>query len=112
MSDITQSISKVDKFFKFVEWTVFIGLCIASYFVTIGVWEQYKSYDSNFKRSKEPVSDGLTMVINFWPVKNKGSGKDFEFGKDFTLSYSIITGKSQKKIWIEVSISLNMMQRR
>ena len=97
MLDITQS-KVLDKFCKIVEWTVFIGLCIASYFVTIGVWEQYKSYDSNFKRSKEPTSDGLTIMLNFWPGKNKDSGQDFDFGKDFNLSYSIISGKSEKYI--------------
>ena len=80
---------------KLVEWIIFIGLAIASLYVTREVWDQYLSYDTNFKRSKEPVTEGPTMVINFWPAKNKATGKEFEFRKDFTFSFSI-DGRSQK----------------
>ena len=87
----------LDSFCKLVEWTIFIGLAASSFYLTREVWDQYLSYDTNFKRSKEPVSDGPTMVINFWPAKNKATGKEFEFRKDFCLSFSI-HGRSDKKI--------------
>ena len=45
---------------KLVEWIIFIGLAIASLYVTREVWDQYLSYDTNFKRSKEPVTEGPT----------------------------------------------------
>ena len=80
---------RLDILLKILEWTIFLGLCISSYFVTSEVWEKYQSYDSNFKRSMEPVTDGPTMVFCFFPGKNRDNGKDFQFGIDFTLSYSI-----------------------
>ena len=103
--------SKLDKFFMLVEWTTFVALAIAAYYVTIEVWEQYQSCDTNFKRSKELVTAGPTMVINFWPAKIKDTGKEFE--NDFTLSFSI-DGRSDKKILhkginiIEISDTINI----
>ena len=114
MFDLPKSkLAVLDSFCKIVEWTIFIGLAIASFYVTREVWDQYSSYDSNFKRSKEPVADGPTMVINFWPAKNIGTGKEFEFRKDFTLSFSI-NGRSDKKnldkgiVIYEISDTMNI----
>ena len=87
MFTLTQN--RLEKFIKIVEWVIFFVLCIVSYFVTIGVWEQYQTYDSSFKKSEEPVFDGLTMVMKFWPLENKANGKQFEFKNDFSMSYSI-----------------------
>ena len=63
--------SRLEKFLKIVEWAIFLGLCTASYFVIIGVWEQYQSIDSSFKRSIEPVSDTPTMLMTLSPTKNR-----------------------------------------
>ena len=88
---------RVDILIKILEWTIFLGLCISSYFVTSEVGEKYLSYDSNFKRSMEPVTDGPTMVFCFFPGKNKDNDKVFQFGIDFTLSY-FIWGKGNKTL--------------
>ena len=93
MSDLLES--RLKKFFKIVEWTIFLGLCMVSYFAIIKVWEQYQSYDSNFKRSTKSGSDVPTVLIYFRSTKNQANGKDFEFGTDFNLSYSV-WGRSNK----------------
>ena len=80
---------RLEKFFKIVEWAIFLGLCAASYFVVIGVWEQYQSLDSNLKRSTELISGAPTMLFTFYPTINNANGKEFEFGNDFNFSYSI-----------------------
>ena len=86
MTDLIKK--RLEKFIKIVEWAIFLGLCTVSYFVIIGVWKQYQSYDSNFKKSKEPGSDAPTLLIYFRPAKNKANDKDFEIGLDFNVSYS------------------------
>ena len=93
MTDLIKK--RLEKFIKIVEWAIFLGLCTVSYFVIIGVWKQYQSYDSNFKKSKEPGSDAPTLLIYFRPAKNKANDKDFEIGLDFNVSYSI-WGRSAK----------------
>ena len=85
--------SRLEKYFKIVEWGIFLGLCIASYFVIIGVWEQYSSLDSNLKRSTEIISDAPTMLFQFHPKINNANGKEFEFTNDFNFSYSIWGGE-------------------
>ena len=88
---------RLEKFVKIVEWAIFLGLCTGPFFVIIGVWEQYQSYGSNFKRSKEPGADAPTLLIYFRPAKNKATGKEFEIGSDFNVSYSV-WGRSTKTV--------------
>ena len=71
--------------FKLIEWSFFILLCIASIMFTHQVWEQYESYDSNYKQSVGQTSESPTVVICFRPVKPNA----FEYGRDFNISYIV-----------------------
>ena len=73
------------KVFKFIEWLFFILFCIASIMLTQQVWEQYKSYDSNFKKSVGLPSESPTIVFCFWPIQ----ANPFQYGKDFNISYMV-----------------------
>ena len=53
--------------------------------LTQQVWEQYKSYDSNFKKSVGLPSESPTIVFCFWPIQ----ANPFQYGKDFNISYMV-----------------------
>ena len=59
MLEVTQT--RLNKFCKILEWTLFLGLCIAAIFVANCVWKEYRTFGSNFKKSKAKVSDAPTI---------------------------------------------------
>ena len=95
---------RLDIFFKVVEWALFLGLCSASYFAISGVWEQYQSYGSNFyKSSKQTLFDKPTLVIYL-------SNNSFEYGNDFTLSYSTSSPSEKIDKRKELNKGINIIQ--
>ena len=59
MLEVTQT--RLNNFCKILEWTLLFGLCIAAIFVANEVWEEYRSFGSNFKKSKDKVFDAPTI---------------------------------------------------
>ena len=94
---------RLEIFFKVVEWTIFLGLCTASYFPITGVWEQYQSYDTSFKTSKQTVFDVPTLVIYL-------SGNSFVYGNDFTLSYAITSPSVKTDTDKELDKGINLIE--
>ena len=85
MSQVIVTIMLKVKVFKFIEWLFFIIFCIASIMFTQQVWEQYKSYDSNFKKSVGLPSESPTIVFCFWPIH----ANPFQYGRDLNISYMV-----------------------
>ena len=85
---LTSKEGMVDKFFKILEWALFLALCIVSILFLKEVWHKYETYDSNFKTSTEMVASAPTLMICFWPSKNKANDQPFEEDKDFTIFYT------------------------
>ena len=59
MLEVTQE--RLDKLYKLLEWSLFVGLCITAIFVAKDVWKEYKSFDSNYKKSKENIMEAPTI---------------------------------------------------
>ena len=59
MLEVTQE--RLDKLYKLLEWSLFLGLCITAIFVAKDVWKEYKSFDSNYKKSKENIMEAPTI---------------------------------------------------
>ena len=49
------------------------------------VWELYKSYDSNFKKSVGLASESPTIVFCFLPIQ----ANPFQYGRDLNISYMV-----------------------
>ena len=58
MLSITQ-----EKFYKTVEWVLFVCLCIVSLFFMKEVLEKHFSKDTNFKQHEETISEHPTITI-------------------------------------------------
>ena len=69
--------------FKFIKWSVFVGLCVASYFFAHGVFDQYIDYDASFKYNEMIMSENLTITICI-PCD------DLQYDVDFSMSYGQI----------------------
>ena len=65
--------------FKILEWIFYIGLCIISLFFMSETWIKFNTKMSSFAQSEEPITKHPTIVICFLP------GKDFTYGKEFTI---------------------------
>ena len=78
----------LDIFFKILEWALFLALCVVSILFLKEVWHKYETYDSNFKMSTKMVSSAPTLMICFWPSKNKANGQPFEEDKGFAMFYT------------------------
>ena len=61
-------------------WTILLGLCFVSLFLTKEVFLKYISFDSTFKSSEESLNDLPSIVICFSPSNNS-----FIFDKRFTI---------------------------
>ena len=59
MLEVSQT--RLNRFWKILEWTLFLGLCVSAIFVAKEVWKEYRTFGSNFKKSKEKVSDAPTI---------------------------------------------------
>ena len=85
MSKVSVTIMFIVKIFKIIEWLFFILFCIASIMFTQQVWELYKSYDSNFKKSVGLPSESPTIVFCFLPIQ----ANPFQYGRDLNISYMV-----------------------
>ena len=54
-----------DRFFKILEWILFIGFIITSGWFTSGVLEQFFSHKTSFSQSKEKVTTYPVVNIDF-----------------------------------------------
>ena len=61
-------------------WTILLGLCFVSLFLTKEVFLKYISFDSTFKSSEESLNDLPSIVICFSPSNNS-----FIFDERFTI---------------------------
>ena len=85
---LTSKEGKVDTFFRILEWTLFLALCIVSNLFLKEVWHKYETYDSNVKTSSKMVKSAPTLMICFWPSKNKANNQPFEQDKGFSMFYA------------------------
>ena len=85
---LTSKVGKVDTFFRILEWTLFLALCIVSILFLKEVWHKYETYDSNVKTSTKMVKSAPTLMICFWPSKNKANNQPFEQDKGFSMFYA------------------------
>ena len=65
---------------KSIKWSIFVGLCVASYFFAHGVFDQYRYYDASFKYTEMIMSENLTITICI-PCD------DLQYDVDFSMSY-------------------------
>ena len=65
--------------FKILEWIFYIGLCIISLIFMSETWIKFNTKMSSFAQSEVPITKHPTIVICFLP------GKDFNYGKEFTI---------------------------
>ena len=75
------------KFYKFVEWVVFICLLgLAAYFM-IGVLEHYFSKKSSFTQSENQISELPTITMCFSSNGEFDGDVELKFGSDFNILY-------------------------
>ena len=60
------------RFFKTVEWILFISLCLISVFFMWGVLEKFTSKDTSFKQYGETITEHPTITICFNHVIHYG----------------------------------------
>ena len=83
---------------KLLEWILFLGLCIVSYFFMEGVLDKYQSKNSSFHQYEEDINENPTIVMCFSPHEKESRNtlqhnsalletNQFKLGVDFDMYY-------------------------
>ena len=83
---------------KILEWILFLGLCIVSYFFMKGVLDKYQSKNSSFHQYEEDINENPTIVMCFSPHEKESRNtlqhnsallgtNQFKLGVDFDMYY-------------------------
>ena len=86
--------TSLTKCFKFIEWTLYLGLGILSAYFMWGVLEKFFSNKSSFTQSEEPIEDFPVITICF--VK-----PEYEYGSDFVIEHGFHKGNEFQSIILE-----------
>ena len=77
------------KFFKVLEWIVFIFLLFTSFFLSRVVVDQFISERTSMTYREEPIKELPTIVFCF--PKSDSSKTSYEYGLDFQIEYLLFT---------------------
>ena len=83
--------ANIGNFFKLLEWTSYLCLCIFSFTFIWQVLKQYQSKDTSFKEYEESIDKSPTLVFCFSPHEKKKHSED--------TNTSILELDSSKKQW-------------
>ena len=84
------------KYFKFIEWTLFLGLCGISAIFMWGVLEKFFSGKTSFTQVEEPIKELPTITLCLsMPDSRK---IEYQYGKDFEITYRISAENSRYSI--------------
>ena len=75
----------LDYFLKYLEWILFIILCLLSIFFMYGVLQKFQSKDTSFKQYKENINELPTVTICMARLTF------YEYGIDFNISYTSVS---------------------
>ena len=78
------------KFFKVLEWIVFIVLLFVSFFLSRVVVHQFISERTTLSYREEPIKELPTIVFCF--SMSDSSKTSYEYGLDFQIEYLLIAG--------------------
>ena len=73
------------KYFKFIEWILFFGLCALSGIFMGGVLDKFFSRKTSFTQSEEPIKEYPTLMICL--VKPESRKTEYEYDSDFRIEY-------------------------
>ena len=76
------------KYFKFIEWSLFFGLCALSGVFMGGVLDKFISGKTGFTQSEEPIMESPTLDLCFSLPETRNT--TFMYETDFKIKYSII----------------------
>ena len=77
------------KFFKIIEWNVFIILLALSGYFMYEVLEQYISGKSSFAQSEKQITELPTMTFCFSSNGEYDGDVEYQYGTDFKIEYLI-----------------------
>ena len=84
------------KYFKVIEWTLFLGLCGISAIFMWGVLEKFFSGKTSFTQVEEPIKELPTITLCLsMPDSRK---IEYQYGKDFEITYRISAENSRYSI--------------
>ena len=92
------------KYFKFIEWILFVGLCALSGVFMGGVLDKFFSRKTSFTQSEEPIKELPVLMICF--TKPESRKTDYEYDKDFTIEYGTQYSKNSTFIVEEAKTTI------
>ena len=94
MSNIPQT-----KFFKIIEWILYLGLCGISAFFLEEVLVKFFAGKTSFTQSEKPISELPTITLCF--SKPDSRKIEYEHGIDFKIKYKFYEGWKEHKITLK-----------
>ena len=81
-----KSINSSNKYFKILEWILYIILFLLSLYFTWGVFKKFDSKTTSMGQKEEPITNRPTLTVCF------SDRKIWKYGKDFNFSYNKVDG--------------------
>ena len=97
--------SKLNKYFKYLEWICYFGLCGLAVSLTWQVVSKFLEKESSFIQSTKPISRTPTIALCF-----SSNSLDYTYGVDFNISIYPSYATYKKDISRMFSLDLNQDQ--
>ena len=87
------------KYFKFIEWSLFFGLCALSGVFMGGVLDKFFSGKTGFTQSEEPIKETPTITLCFSKPETRNT--TFVYQTDFKIKYQLIDLEKEQSIFLK-----------